>query len=150
MRDISLIFHLQKSSTVLFILLLRAFLSLNARYSSSEAGNSPSLRSPRAPSVPSYFTFADLGSLLTILPGQKVLDVASSRAIQHCCGVRQRAEYKTCAAPAPCYTSYASCLPAAQHNLQCSSYLVKTSDQKKLSVINLGLERCSLSCSAVP
>lgn len=42
MRDISLIFHLQKSSTVLFTLLLRAFLSLNTWYSSLERGNSPS------------------------------------------------------------------------------------------------------------
>lgn len=43
MRDTSLIFHLQKSSTVVFTLLLRAFLSLNTWYSSLEGGSSPAL-----------------------------------------------------------------------------------------------------------
>lgn len=115
---------------MLFTLLLWAFLSLNTWYSSLGGGNSLSpltgyFSANSQVSVPCYFTFADLGTLLTLLPG-----CGSQQGHSTLLLMRQRAEYKTCAAPAPCYTSHTSCLPTAQQSLQCSSYLIKTYDQR--------------------
>lgn len=87
-RDISLIFHLQELHCSVYI----TSLSLNTCYSSLKGViyllpdiYLLTLRSLRAPSIPSYFSFADIGTQLTSLPRQKGLDVVPSSIIQCCC-----------------------------------------------------------------